>query len=290
MIFSKAENDEQAIASIPNGDRTETYTCSFRACENPACTCGTLTIDFVPEGDESDFPEGSSMYTVEIDVAKNRLAEKSKKAPSKKDRSFAKLLFSRLDEDDFDFLARRHYEYKNRITESAGIDAITTEFDYADIEMNGAMIGYSDVLPYSDPLRLTVDGTPCTGFDQYCLLPKCPCSHTVLSIMTLDPSRKIQEELGTYEVDYRKRQWKEWEGASCDLTAEAAQKIVEEQVPDFYGLLPRRHRKLKAVYAHCKRQHFAAQTPPGVATVKVGRNEPCPCGSGKKFKKCCMGK
>jgi uncharacterized protein YecA (UPF0149 family) len=30
-----------------------------------------------------------------------------------------------------------------------------------------------------------------------------------------------------------------------------------------------------------------------VATVrragpKVGRNDPCPCGSGQKFKKCCM--
>jgi uncharacterized protein YecA (UPF0149 family) len=22
--------------------------------------------------------------------------------------------------------------------------------------------------------------------------------------------------------------------------------------------------------------------------VKVGRNEPCPCGSGKKYKKCCL--
>jgi len=26
------------------------------------------------------------------------------------------------------------------------------------------------------------------------------------------------------------------------------------------------------------------------ATPKIGRNEPCPCGSGKKYKKCCMGK
>lgn len=24
--------------------------------------------------------------------------------------------------------------------------------------------------------------------------------------------------------------------------------------------------------------------------IKVGRNEPCPCGSGKKFKRCCWGK
>jgi uncharacterized protein len=28
-------------------------------------------------------------------------------------------------------------------------------------------------------------------------------------------------------------------------------------------------------------------TPPYYASSKVGRNHPCPCGSGKKFKKCC---
>jgi preprotein translocase subunit SecA len=28
-------------------------------------------------------------------------------------------------------------------------------------------------------------------------------------------------------------------------------------------------------------------SPATVAKQKVGRNEPCPCGSGKKFKKCC---
>jgi len=27
-----------------------------------------------------------------------------------------------------------------------------------------------------------------------------------------------------------------------------------------------------------------------VTVVKVGRNEPCPCGSGKKYKRCCQGK
>ena len=27
-----------------------------------------------------------------------------------------------------------------------------------------------------------------------------------------------------------------------------------------------------------------------VRVVKVGRNEPCPCGSGEKFKKCCIWK
>ena len=25
------------------------------------------------------------------------------------------------------------------------------------------------------------------------------------------------------------------------------------------------------------------------ARTKIGRNDPCPCGSGKKYKKCCLG-
>jgi len=28
----------------------------------------------------------------------------------------------------------------------------------------------------------------------------------------------------------------------------------------------------------------------GIRTEKIGRNDPCPCGSRKKYKKCCMGK
>jgi uncharacterized protein YchJ len=33
--------------------------------------------------------------------------------------------------------------------------------------------------------------------------------------------------------------------------------------------------------------HHQAQQPYVRDTVKIGRNDPCACGSGKKFKKCC---
>jgi len=33
----------------------------------------------------------------------------------------------------------------------------------------------------------------------------------------------------------------------------------------------------------------AAPSPPQMlAGAKIGRNDPCPCGSGKKYKKCCL--
>jgi hypothetical protein len=34
----------------------------------------------------------------------------------------------------------------------------------------------------------------------------------------------------------------------------------------------------------------APEMPASTAATKAGRNDPCPCGSGKKFKKCCVDK
>jgi uncharacterized protein len=39
-----------------------------------------------------------------------------------------------------------------------------------------------------------------------------------------------------------------------------------------------------------EQQMLQAQAKGGQATSKSGRNDPCPCGSGRKYKKCCLGK
>lgn len=42
---------------------------------------------------------------------------------------------------------------------------------------------------------------------------------------------------------------------------------------------------------HCRHGHHQhhSHDPFVRSTPKVGRNDPCPCGSGKKYKKCCGG-
>ena len=40
---------------------------------------------------------------------------------------------------------------------------------------------------------------------------------------------------------------------------------------------------------HDDHHHFAPVQQIVRAGPKVGRNDPCPCGSGKKHKKCCLG-
>ena len=42
-------------------------------------------------------------------------------------------------------------------------------------------------------------------------------------------------------------------------------------------------------WRHANYQPMQSIDPPGASASrkKVGRNDPCPCGSGKKYKKCC---
>jgi uncharacterized protein YchJ len=54
----------------------------------------------------------------------------------------------------------------------------------------------------------------------------------------------------------------------------------------------RRRREQEQIFAAASRSKSGVTARGGVKTVKrekakVGRNEPCPCGSGKKYKKCC---
>ena len=46
-------------------------------------------------------------------------------------------------------------------------------------------------------------------------------------------------------------------------------------------------RALRAAYSERTAETVAPIRNPG---AKIGRNDPCPCGSGRKFKRCCMGK
>ena len=55
---------------------------------------------------------------------------------------------------------------------------------------------------------------------------------------------------------------------------------------------PRRHHERSRFRMHDGRWYYVDGEPPKPQTLrhaapKVGRNDPCPCGSGKKYKKCC---
>ncbi len=69
-----------------------------------------------------------------------------------------------------------------------------------------------------------------------------------------------------------------------------SERTLESLATDFRELFPR----ALASYSHVGQSLFKASMEAGaqargpvVATRGPGRNDPCPCGSGRKFKKCC---
>ena len=69
--------------------------------------------------------------------------------------------------------------------------------------------------------------------------------------------------------------------------------IREDTVRALWSIVPRRAPEKRKEVAKITGEGFAdgkaeKKKPVTVRnTAKIGRNDPCPCGSGKKYKKCC---
>jgi hypothetical protein len=75
--------------------------------------------------------------------------------------------------------------------------------------------------------------------------------------------------------------------AGCSLKQETQRLLLEKESAE------RELRRLKAKEQSLRRQlaeKGSQEEPPPPPKKKIGRNDPCPCGSGKKFKKCCIKK
>ncbi len=286
MVFELDKDSKKIIATIQRNGDAEKYECSLLSCDNPVCACEDITLNLSPLRDENKVGSPSSSLSIEIDVIEKKLGFSDKKKIPKDDLTFAEFFLSKLDDSDYQFLYERHFAYKNNISEKASLDAIDAHFEYEEVEKEGLMYAYNDVLPYGDQMLVTIDGRNCIILDQYCLLPKCSCTDTILNIMPADTFGKAGEELCSVSLKYAKKSWKALEESSLPVSVKAVRSAIEGQIPDFYERLRKRHLKLKGIYGHCKKRNFSPKQP--IQVPKVGRNDPCPCGSGKKYKKCCL--
>ncbi len=79
-------------------------------------------------------------------------------------------------------------------------------------------------------------------------------------------------------LDHYQRITSTWHGYLSEEEQLAYDKDLEEEIDNIYS--PEFENKTPREYV----------PPKPAQSTKVGRNDPCPCGSGKKYKKCCWGK
>lgn len=284
MIFSIENDTRRLVARVAKGGKVEIFDCSAdAACTNPVCRCRTTDVVMRPR--TSGFPEREIIF----DLDTRRIAEPYRKRASTDDLAFGELLLSAMDEADFDLLGRLHYLAKNRMCEEASPSDIEARFDFDEIEGSSLVQAYNDILPFGDTFRATIDGADYVALDQYCLRPSCRCTDAVLNLIPTDNLGKTVASAGAVRVGYEAVNWEPVAGEPlpCDVTD--LRGLMEAASPDLYKLLRARHKRLRAIYAHCRRRELEALQAVLGAGV-IGRNDLCPCGSGKKYKKCCLGK
>ncbi len=177
--------------------------------------------------------------------------------------------------------------------------------DWSDFEP-GWMLAWADLFPTSPAQSIRTPEGIFFFDDYYCCTFGCECSQVRLVILS-----QSQPHLacGSVNYDYRTGQ------KTLDPEPGFPPQVLRDVFEGFFRFHPGLRAELRrrgefmagpvATYIHqsvtpsrrpkrgSKERHRPIEPPPEVAPtppLKVGRNDLCPCGSGRKFKKCCLGK
>ena len=132
-----------------------------------------------------------------------------------------------------------------------------------------------------------VEGVEHVALDRHCVTPACNCLDVMVEFIAL-PQDMAAAPMDVI-VPFRRGRRRPWPKPRFETRAEDLSLLRRlwaaylRRHPDTERLLARR-RRVRAVAADRLADRFA---PWPAAAKKTPRNAPCPCGSGKKFKRCC---
>jgi hypothetical protein len=177
------------------------------------------------------------------------------------------------------------------------------EFDITNLPDadDGKMIGFVDVFPCGLALNFTWNNEAWAVDEQYCVQLGCECKETVLSFLRLiDAAGQKTTEIKdppALRYNYQTQASKPVAiGAAGSPSLDGLLAALKREQTTLDTQLELRHLIMQSLYA----RHGLARTKarlqseltnlPSAVSHKIGRNEPCPCGSGRKYKQCCLNK
>lgn len=177
---------------------------------------------------------------------------------------------------------------KEQDTETADYSELAGRFDSDDFDA-GYMAAYNAILPYAKTFAVRLDGKPYLVEECYCLKKKCPCTATTLAFYPVTENEGRANEVAgaavfSLRVDYSSKSWSANENDELRLAKDDIEQVrsaFESQQQDCYATMMEHQQRLKLLYSNYLKTVVTEKKP------KIGRNDPCACGSGKKYKKCC---
>jgi hypothetical protein len=153
----------------------------------------------------------------------------------------------------------------------------------------GDMVSWLEVYPDDFNLLFEHDGIVYWADDLYCINPGCTCNEVGLVFSSLSSENWI-ERVGAISVSLPSCRFAGMMGEAGDerflrLLADALRGRRE-----ICRMIRDRRKRMKPVGHEIVRLSARMSPAERPVALKAGRNDPCTCGSGKKHKKCCLGK
>jgi SEC-C motif len=143
------------------------------------------------------------------------------------------------------------------------------------------MVFFSEVFPYDFDLIVADDGRFYFADDQYCLQADCRCDEFAVQFVDLQGGAR---PMGHVMASLQRLRAPETHGP--DLLRRLWLRLLDQHGAE---RIRGRFRRMRQVAR--SRRHGVSRSPAAAGSiadsVKPGRNASCPCGSGKKFKRCC---
>jgi len=288
-------NGNRLTIQSPSGG-VDRYDFSVRACPSPTCGCYFVDLLCTPLG-ESKVAE-SEPRIIALDILEQGPPEPLHNA-EQIDIPLTRVVAAGLSSEHWRRLRAWLTDEKRQTMKDMDLDSLDPSFPSA-VRTDGEMVAYQEIFPFAEPMTFSVDEQPWVGDDQYCVQPKCDCVEAVFCLFPLsgvngpdndeyhNPIRQPVSVEATVRYDIRKRSWKvEDDPPVSRATARKLMTALEEECPDFHAVIAERRRQLRYLYPRRIKRDAALHSRPVVVAPKIGRNQPCPCGSGKKYKRCC---
>lgn len=152
----------------------------------------------------------------------------------------------------------------------------------------GDTVAWPETFPDAADGVFEVEGHSFITLDRYCVDPACECDETLVEFVEV--RRESLELMGVVVVSMTTGTATKFHPApgAKKLLKAAWTEYADGQLTDLAKLLPDRQKRMKEVGQELLSRRVKPVA--ALAARKPGPNEPCSCGSGRKFKRCCMGK
>ena len=268
----------------------------LKICPSPLCECLLLTFECSPL-ESAPAPEGSTpAHTFTLNIQTQQLEGPADAPATPESRALGQALLAELTPDDTQSLADYFWTHKQALIDHADATQLDAEFPTDVFFDPSVTVGFGQLFPCDRGFTFDCAGTPWMADDHYVVNPQNATPAVILTFVEVKSGNTLPQKDDTAPApaaiyNYSKGSFKMQAPPQPGQPPVAdLMKAVKAAHADLDARVKKRHDQMRTLFIQAFMKLKQETVPYRKPEPKIGRNDPCPCGSGKKYKKCCEGK